>query len=136
MSLMATVWSTPLRKLVTAGLTAIGLVTGTIVSIDKAWPVVEPAVPALRYYVRDTTGEVERRIKMAQEAILKRLNDTQLEQAQGKLETTQDNLARWHLDYSKETDDQRKLLIGRQIRELETTAIKLRSQINTLSSQQ
>ena len=129
--IVGTTWGTWRRKAVSiAGL--IAAVTGAIVGIAKATPVVEPWWYASRGYVRDVGAENESRIKIAQSKIEKKLDHIQLEQAQGKAEAADNDLFKAGLEYKKAADDQTKEYIQQQINKLTATKERIKSQIETL----
>ena len=129
--IVGTAWGSYRRKAITVcGL--IAAVTGAIVGIAKATPVVEPWWYASRGYVRDVGAENENRIKLAQSKIEKKLDHIQLEQAQGKSESVDNDLFKAGLEFKKASDDQTKEYIQQHINKLTATKDRLKSQIETL----
>src|SRR3974390_801247 len=86
---------------------------------------IEPYAPAHREYVRET-------VKIADERVLKKQLDIQLEQAQGKREWVEDALTNWQLRLSTTTDLSAKFMMEQRILNLNETLEKLNKQIETL----
>lgn len=53
MSLMDSFWATPVRRRVTA-ITSLFALVAALSGAIKGWPIIEPLLPAQRYYVVDT----------------------------------------------------------------------------------
>ena len=117
-------WSTPLRKRLTMMLSFLSLLAGTIVAVSKAAPVAEPYFPAHRAYVRE---------QVAEEKTMQILRDLQVENAEGKLAVTTNDIAKWSLEYAKSADESTKDIIRRQINTLDAMRHKLEAQINVLN---
>lgn len=65
-------WSTNTRKSLTIALTFVGVAAGTLTEVWKAGAVAEPAIPVVRYQMRDA-------IAQSGEETLTALRDLQLE---------------------------------------------------------
>ncbi len=94
---------------------------------------IEPATPALRYWVRAHVDNETFKLKLAEDKTLEVLRDLQIETAEGKRDNAANARAKFELDYAHEKNDDRKLEIGKTIRSLQSTEDKLNSQIKTLN---
>ena len=126
-----TLWSTKTRKTITLGCGFIAAVCSAIVGLAKAAPIVEPYWPASHQYVmeiadkkadKDSTLKVERT-----------LHHIQVEQAEGKRETAQNDLFKASLEMKKATDDETRQYIQMHINQLQDTKDRLDNQIKSLN---
>lgn len=124
-------WSRLLRLGKIAGV--VGAIFGAIASGAIAWPHIEPWLAAHRGYVREVSAAVSTELKEAQDKGYSALRDLQVETANGKLDQTEDNIAKWNVELNKAADDQAKQLIQGQIRKLDATRDGLKEQIKTLN---
>ncbi len=137
-----TVWNTWRRKAITIG-GIISVVTGAIVGMSNAGPVVEPWWVYSRGGTRDLVKVSEQKAsaelsayaaqsKARDESNAKSLHHIQLELAQGKSEATDNDLFKAGLELKKATDDQTRQYIMEQVTKLQHTKNRIDNQIETL----
>ena len=126
-----TLWGSKIRKRITLACGFVAAVCSAIVGIAKAAPVIDPYWPASHSYVleiadkkadKDTTIKVERA-----------LHHIQIEQAEGKRESTENDLFKAGLEMKKAVDDDTRQYIQQQVNRLQQTKDKLDKQIEILS---
>ena len=61
-SLRKTIWGTGLRKSITVTGGAIAAVAGAITATNAAYPIIEPGMPALHYYVQGEVSPLHKRV--------------------------------------------------------------------------
>lgn len=126
-------WSTYRRKVITVCALITG-VTGAIIGVAKAAPIIEPWWYASRAYVRDITDLTK---KTADDGIKKLeaiSRDTQVELAEGKRDNVAGKIFEWTVEKNKTTDENLKIKFQEEINRLTATQEKLNQQINTLNA--
>lgn len=131
-SLVQALVGSPARKLIT-GITAIFAFVAAIGGAVKAWPDLEPGMPALRHYVRSEVTDAERRVKIAQEGTVRILRDLQIEQAEGKRDRIENDIAKWALERGKTQDPGTAAMIDEELRRSVQTKQRIDRQIETLT---
>lgn len=100
-------------------LATVSAIFGTVVAVDTGYPVVEPAVPALRYWVRDHTAKAGVGYRLASEPTRIGLIDVQISLAKGRQSTIKNSLLGLEILLAKITDPEEKVRTQFQIRELQ-----------------
>ena len=116
---MRYIWDTPLSKIITS-LTAM---FAFIVGAAGAWDALGDYKPATRGWV---LAESKTTRSIAQ--------DIQIEQAEGKLEATEEALAKWKAEVVKAQDQAIINLSNQRIRELVNQKSKLEEQVRSLKA--
>ena len=119
------------RAAVWAG--AITTITGAIVGMSRALPVVEPYWPAHRMYVRDRVDFARDEFKATENSNTLILRDLQIEQAEGKRDAVKNDLAKWAVELNKTQDPQTRQLIEKTINEQNATYERLQEQLRSLN---
>jgi len=109
-----------------------GLVTGSIGAIAA----ITGAFATVRQLPENYVGQiVEVRIgplRMAFEGTSGAVRDLQAENAEGKLEANRDAFVKWEVELRKTNDLETRIVIQKQMRDLEATRGKLEQQLKTL----
>lgn len=111
---------------------AVVTITGAVVGINNALPVLEPYAPATHSFTRELTDGLDKRLSMAQSSTDYILRDIQLEQAQGKSDANADSIVKWKLERAKSQDPVTQSMIDTHIHDLGVLADRLDSQVKTL----
>jgi hypothetical protein len=133
MPLMDFAWATPLRRRVTVFSGLIIAVTGAIVGVDKAVPVVEPWWYVNRQLLRDTKADITKDRKVAENQIIRKLDSIQLDVSRGKLDNTDNDIAKWNNELAKPDTDRD--LANKSLRKLDQDKRALERQIKTLEEE-
>lgn len=131
----ATVWSTWKRKAATIAVVT-GLITGitgSIIGISNAAPIVEPWWYASRGWVRVQQTIADQKSADANEKTVRILRGIQIDGANGKREATEGDIFKWEQELKKAVDDDSREKIAGQLRKLHDTKRSLDAQIDTLS---
>lgn len=120
------------RKIVTIS-SAVTVFLGTIISINKAAPIMEPWAPAHRMYVRDYADGIKNELQTADTGNSYILRDLQIEQAEGKRDAAKNDITKWNLELAKTKDPSTRALIDKTIIDLNANYEKLQEQIRTLT---
>ena len=100
---------------------AVVTITGAVVGFNNMVPIVEPYMPATHMYVRDLTDSTSHILR-----------DIQVEQAQGKIDATNDAVVKWKLERSKTQDPVTQNMIDQHIHDLGNLSERLADQLKTL----
>lgn len=111
---------------------ALTIITGAIVSTDKAAPIVEPYWFAHRLYVRNSVESVRSEFKATENGNTIILRDVQIEQAEGKRDAVKNDLAKWAVELTKTQDPTTRQLIEKTISEQTATYERLQEQLRSL----
>lgn len=98
--------------------------------LDKA---TDPWHPALHWWVYEQVDKVDQKVQGLGSQNQGILRDLQIDTANGKLSSTNNDIKKWQLELSKAQEEDSKELITKQIDALQTTKAKLEAQLNTLS---
>jgi hypothetical protein len=114
-----------------------------ITAVSKAYPEIEPIFPVSRFTFRtqmineakarnaEIQGEARQRVAEAQ-SIRNLQRDVQIDLANGKLEQTKNEIAKWQLEGLKTQDPTTKQLVNEHVHALDSIKRSLEDQINTL----
>lgn len=108
-------------------------ITGAIVGIASAWPILEPYMAAHRAYVRAVAMGLTDTYQAAQSDSRRVIRDLQLETAEGKRDSASDSIIKWTVELRKSNDETTKSMIQGQIDQLLMTKRRLNEQIDTLN---
>lgn len=111
---------------------AVVTVTGAVVGINNALPVLEPYAPATHSFTRELTDGLDKRLTQAQNNTAYILRDIQIEQAQGKIDATSDAVVKWKLERSKTQDPVTQSMIDSHVNDLGAQAQRLHEQLKVL----
>lgn len=108
-------------------------ITGAIVGVATAWPLIEPYMAAHRAYVRAVAMGLTDSYQAAQSDSRRVIRDLQIEQAEGKRDSATDAIVKWTIEIRKSNDETTKSMIQGQIDQLLMTKRRLNEQIDTLN---
>lgn len=108
-------------------------ITGAIVGVATAWPLIEPYMAAHRAYVRAVAMGLTDTYQAAQSDSRRVIRDLQLETAEGKRDSASDSIIKWTVELRKSNDETTKSMIQGQIDQLLMTKRRLNDQIETLN---
>lgn len=132
-----TLFSTGKRKTVTSLFGLVAATCAAIGGIKAEAGDIDYIAPAHRGYVRWYADDVaiakEKEFKISQQKVERVLMHIQREQADGKLEATENDLFKAGLELKKAQDDQTREYVNQQILKLQATKGRLEKQIETLS---
>lgn len=132
-AVIAALWGTSLRKMITSIAAAISAVCGAIIALPPAWSAVGLPEVATRQWTR---AEVYHPMRTAQTVMTRQVIDLQIDIANGKLDQLDNARVQLEIEKLKVPDDGIKARVDSQIRKIDRDAGAINDQIKTLRTMQ